>query len=64
MSSVNTISSKRRTVALIAAWSIVTIPAAWGVSQTIQKSLALFRSTQPALSAPHPAAPARDRATH
>jgi hypothetical protein len=35
---------------LIVAWLIVGLPAAWGVGQTIQKSLALFRS--PAVAAP------------
>ncbi len=30
-------------VALVIAWAIVGIPAAWGVAQTVIKSLALFR---------------------
>ena len=30
-------------VALFLAWAIVGIPAAWGVAQTVVKSLALFR---------------------
>jgi len=29
--------------ALILAWAVVTIPAAWGVAQTVVKSMALFR---------------------
>lgn len=64
MNSLNTVPAKPMTLALIAAWSIVTVPAAWGVSQTIHKSLALFRSTQPPPSAPAPAAPAPDRDQH
>ncbi len=30
-------------LALIVAWAIVGIPAVWGVTQTVIKSLALFR---------------------
>lgn len=39
----------RRTspILLIVAWLIVGIPAAWGVSQTVVKSLALFKSPPP-----------------
>ena len=32
------------TAKLIAAWLIVGVPAAWGVAQTVQKSLPLFTS--------------------
>ncbi len=40
----------RRTspLVIVAAWLIVGIPAAWGVSQTVIKSLALFTTTSPA----------------
>lgn len=31
------------TLALIASWLVVGIPAAWGVVQVVAKSLALFR---------------------
>ena len=31
------------TLAVIVAWLVVGIPAAWGVSQVVIKSLALFR---------------------
>ena len=31
------------TLALVIAWAIVGIPAVWGVTQTVIKSLALFR---------------------
>ena len=58
MNSINTVPAKRSALALIAAWLIVTVPAAWGVSQTIHKSLALFTAAQPATNAPPPAAPA------
>jgi hypothetical protein len=30
-------------VPLIAGWLVVGVPAAWGVAQVVQKSLALFR---------------------
>jgi hypothetical protein len=58
MQSITTVPAKRSAAALIAAWLIVTVPAAWGVSQTIHKSLALFTSAQPSTDAPSPAAPA------
>jgi hypothetical protein len=32
-----------QTLRLIVAWTVVGVPALWGVSQVIQKSLALFR---------------------
>jgi hypothetical protein len=32
---------------LIVAWLIVGIPAAWGVSQTVTRSMDLFRTTTP-----------------
>ena len=32
---------------LIVAWLVVGIPAAWGVSQTVLRSLDLFRSSPP-----------------
>jgi hypothetical protein len=35
-------------VVLIVAWLIVLIPAAWGVSQTVTKSMDLFRAPPPA----------------
>jgi hypothetical protein len=55
MNDTNTISTKRSALPLIAAWLIVTIPAGWGVSQTIHKSLALFTSAPPPTVAPAPA---------
>jgi hypothetical protein len=33
----------KRALKLLLAWAVVGIPAAWGVSQTVAKSLALFR---------------------
>ncbi len=36
---------------LIAAWLVVGVPAAWGVSQTVMRSMDLFRST-PAILTP------------
>jgi hypothetical protein len=33
----------KQRLALIAAWAVVGIPIVWGVSQTLIKSLALFR---------------------
>jgi hypothetical protein len=35
---------------LIAAWLVVLIPAAWGISQTVLRSLDLFKTTVPAAS--------------
>ena len=35
--------SSNQTLRLIIAWTVVGVPALWGVSQVIQKSLALFR---------------------
>ncbi len=35
--------SSRETFAIVASWIVVLIPALWGVSQTITKSLALFK---------------------
>lgn len=64
MTSINTAPAKRMTLALIAAWLIVAVPAAWGVTQTIHKSLALFRSTQPLPTATAPVPPAPDRGRH
>jgi hypothetical protein len=40
---------------LIVAWLVVGIPAAWGVSQTVMRSLDLFKSPPP----PATAAPAQ-----
>jgi hypothetical protein len=48
-------------LALILAWTVVGLPAAWGVTQTVKKSLPLFKmtssavqpATQPAPAAPH-----------
>jgi hypothetical protein len=37
---------------LIVAWLFVGIPAAWGVSQTVVKSMELFTSPPPAPTAP------------
>jgi hypothetical protein len=37
-------------VALIISWAIVAVPAAWGVAQTVRKSVPLF--TQPAVHIP------------
>jgi hypothetical protein len=61
MNDTNTFSTKRLALALIAAWLVVTIPAAWGVSQTIHKSLALFTSAPPPAVVP---APASDQRSH
>ena len=58
MESINTTPAKRSTVALIVAWMIVAVPAAWGVSQTIHKSLALFTSIPSTSNSPAPVAPA------
>jgi hypothetical protein len=33
---------------LITAWLVVGIPAAWGVSQTVMRSMDLFKSPSPA----------------
>ncbi|MEP7347680.1 MAG: hypothetical protein ABI877_20590 [Gemmatimonadaceae bacterium] len=33
----------RQRLALIASWLVVGIPAAWGVSQVVMKSMALFK---------------------
>jgi hypothetical protein len=33
----------RRWLPLIAAWLVVLLPAAWGITQTVLKSLALFK---------------------
>jgi hypothetical protein len=52
MNDVKTVPAKRSVSRLIAAWLIVSVPAAWGISQTIHRSLALFNSTQPAPVAP------------
>jgi hypothetical protein len=35
---------------LITAWLVVSIPAAWGVSQTVMRSMDLFTSPTPAPS--------------
>jgi hypothetical protein len=58
MSSMNTVPTKRSVPVLIAAWLIVAIPAAWGISQTVRKSLALFTSGPAPVVAPATAAPA------
>jgi hypothetical protein len=34
---------RRRWAPLILAWLVVAVPAAWGITQTVLKSLALFR---------------------
>ena len=39
-------------VKLLLSWIIVLVPAAWGVSQTVNKSLPLFSSVNTASSAP------------
>jgi hypothetical protein len=39
-------------VLVLLAWLVVGIPAAWGVEQTVMKSLALFRNTPPAAQTP------------
>lgn len=57
MESISTVPAKRSTAALIVAWLMVTVPAAWGVSQTIHKSLALFTSAQTMSDSPAPVAP-------
>jgi hypothetical protein len=38
-------------VKLLLSWIVVIVPAAWGVSQTVQKSLPLFTSAPGATSA-------------
>ena len=38
----------KQIVALVICWSIVAIPAAWGIAQTVRKSVPLF--TAPAAS--------------
>lgn len=40
------IKSKTSGVRVIAAWTVVTIPLAWGVYQTVVKSLPLFRAVE------------------
>ena len=37
---------------LALAWIVVIIPLAWGVSESVKKSLPLFQSTKPAATAP------------
>ena len=55
MNNVKVVATKRTTLRLIVAWCIVSVPAAWGISQTVQKSLALFRAAPPpAVAAPVP----------
>ena len=54
MNNINTVPAKRSALTLIVAWLIVTVPAAWGVSQTIHRSLALFNSAQPPAVNPTP----------
>jgi hypothetical protein len=44
-------SAKTSIATLIMAWVIVALPAAWGITTTIQKSMALFHSPPPAMSA-------------
>jgi len=39
----NTPPVQRRWLPLIAVWSVVVVPAIWGVGQVVIKSLALFR---------------------
>jgi len=58
MNSMNRDGAPRSAAMLIAAWLLVTVPAVWGVSQTIHKSLALFTSVQPTADATAPVAPA------
>jgi hypothetical protein len=57
METISTVPAKRSTAALVVAWLIVTVPAAWGVSQTIHKSLALFTSARPTSDSPAPVVP-------
>jgi hypothetical protein len=51
--------TKTPVVILVVAWLIVGVPAAWGVTQTINKSMALFQSSPAAAAAPatRPASP-------
>ena len=37
---------------VVVAWLVVGLPAAWGVSQTVMRSLDLFRSPPPPASQP------------
>jgi hypothetical protein len=57
MDNAKTTPAKSSTLAVIAAWLVVTIPAAWGVSQTIHKSLALFTSPPATTTQPAPVSP-------
>jgi hypothetical protein len=45
---------KQSASTLIVVWLIVAIPAGWGVSQTIRKSLTLFTSAPPPAAAQSP----------
>ena len=38
---------------IVLAWAVVGVPLAWGVTQTVKTSLALFRSPPPAAAATH-----------
>ncbi len=40
-----------RTVRLLVAWLMVAIPLAWGVAQSVRKSVPLFRESAPAAPA-------------
>ncbi len=46
---------KSPTIALIIAWAVVSLPAAWGVARTIRTSLTLFEHSSPAAPATQPA---------
>lgn len=43
-------------IALIIAWAVVGIPAAWGVAQTVRKSIPLFTAPAAQKPATHPSA--------
>jgi hypothetical protein len=65
MNDVKTVPAKRSVpLLLIGAWLIVTIPAGWGVTQTVRRSLALFHSAQPPAAATAADAVAPDRGGH
>ena len=49
---------------LAVAWIVVTIPLAWGVSQTVKKSVPLFRASEAATTpAPPPPEAGREKTT-
>jgi hypothetical protein len=49
----------KQLVALVISWAIVGIPAAWGVAQTVRKSVPLFTAPAAHPAATQPGDPAR-----